>query len=43
MASWEPVDINPTDCDGMEEDKWDDNLMNEIKRKFEELRRFNAT
>ena len=29
MALWEPVDIDPTDRDEIEEedDKWDDNLM----------------
>ena len=45
MASWEPADIDQPDRDEIEEedDKWDDNLMNELKRKFEELRRFNAT
>ena len=44
MASWEPVDIDPTDRDEIEEeDKWDDNLMNELERKFEGLRQFNAT
>ena len=39
MASLEPVDpvdIDPIDRDGMEEedDKWDDNLMNELERRF---------
>ena len=45
MASWEPVDIDPTDRDEIEEedDKWDDNLMNELETRFEELKRFNAT
>ena len=45
MASWEPVDIDPTDRDEIEEedDKWDDNLTNELEKNFEELRRFNAT
>ena len=43
--SWEPVDIVPTDRDEIEEedDKWDDNLTNELEKNFEELRRFNAT
>ena len=43
--SWEPVDIDPTDRDEIEEEygKWDDNLMNELERKIEELRWFNAT
>ena len=45
MASWEPVDIDPTDRDeiGEEGDKWDDDLLNELERRFEELRRFKAT
>ena len=45
MASWESVDIDQADRDEIEEedDKWDDNLMNELERKFEELRQFNAT
>ena len=40
MASSKPSDIDPTDCDEIEEedDKWDDNSMNELERKFEELR-----
>ena len=44
MASWQPVDIDPTDRDEIEEedDKWDDNLMNELERKFEEPKRFSA-
>ena len=45
MVSWEPVDIDPTDRDEIEEedDKWDDNLMSELERKFEELRRFSQS
>ena len=36
MTSWEPVDIDQADRDEIEEedDKWDDNLMNELERKF---------
>ena len=32
MASWEPVDIDPTGRDeiGKEDDKWDDSKMNEL-------------
>ena len=45
MASWEPVD--PVDIDHYEiveeDDKWDDNLMNELEKKCEGLRRCNAT
>ena len=44
MASWEPVDIDPTGRDeiGKEDDKWDHSKMNELEGKLEELRRFNA-
>ena len=40
MASWEPVDI---DLDGMghEEYEWDDDVMNDLEKRFEELRQFN--
>ena len=40
MASWEPVDI---DCDGTgdEEYEWDGDLMNDLEKRFEELRQFN--
>ena len=39
----EPVDIDPIDHDeiGEEDDNWDDNLMNDSERRFEELRHFN--
>ena len=46
MASWElGVDIDPIDRDeiGEEDDKWNDNSMNKLERKFEELRRLNVT
>ena len=44
MASWEPVDIDPIDRDGMAEDddKWDDGKITEIEAKLEELRHFNT-
>ena len=40
MASWEPIDI---DCDEIadEDDKWDDGLMNDLQKRFEELKQFN--
>ena len=48
MSSWEPVDpvdIDPIDRDELEEedDKWYDNSMNKLERKFEELQQFSAT
>ena len=44
MASWEPVDIDPTDRDAMgeEDDKWDDDRISEMEEKLEELRQFNT-
>ena len=43
MASWEPVDIDPVDRDeiGEEDDKWDVDLMNDLEKRFEELKQFN--
>ena len=45
MASWEPVDIYPIDRDEIaeEDDKWDDDLMTDMEKRFEELRQFNKT
>ena len=45
MASWEPVDNDPTDRDGigMEDDKWDDGKINELEIKLKELRQISAT
>ena len=45
MASREPVDIDPIDCDemGEEDDEWDDNLMNKLEERFKKLKEFNAT
>ena len=43
MSSWEPVDIDKIDCDAIadEDDKWGNNLMNNIEERFEELRQYN--
>ena len=43
MALWEPEDIDPTDRDGLgyEDDKWDVDVVNDIQKRFEELRQFN--
>ena len=40
----EPVDIDPIGRDeiGEEDDKWDDDLMNDLERRFKELRHFNS-
>ena len=46
MASWEPVDIDPTDRDEIVEegdDKWHDNSMSELEIRLNKLRQFNAT
>ena len=42
MASWEPVDIDRDEiADG--DDKWDDDLMGYLERRFNQLRQFNFT
>ena len=41
MASWEPVDIDPTDHDGLEDDKWVDDFMKDLEIRFNKLREFN--
>ena len=28
MATWDPVNIDPTDRDGLEDDKWDVDVVN---------------
>ena len=40
MASWEPVDID-LDGTGDEEYEWNDDVMNDLEKRFEELRQFN--
>ena len=40
MVSWEPVDIN-LDGTGDEEYEWNDDVMNDSEKMFEELRQFN--
>ena len=40
MSSWEPVDIN-SDRIADEDVKWDDDVMNDLESRFEELRQFN--
>ena len=44
MASWEPEDIDSTGRDetGEENDKWDDDFMNDLERRFHKLKQFNA-
>ena len=41
MATWDPVDIDPTDHDGLEDDKWDVHAVNDLQKRFKELRQFN--
>ena len=41
MTSLEPVDIDPTDHDGLEDEKWDDNFMKDLEIRFNKLREFN--
>ena len=40
MASWEPVDVD-LDGTGDEEYEWDDDVMNDLEGRFEQLRQFN--
>ena len=37
MASWEPVDIDRDEI-ADEDAKWDDDAMNDLEKRFEELR-----
>ena len=43
MAPWKPVDIDPINRNkiGEDDDKWGDDLMNALERRFN--RQFNAT
>ena len=42
MDSFEPVDIDITDPDGLgEDDNWDEYVMNDLQNRYEELRQFN--
>ena len=43
MASWEPVDIDIADRDDIEDNSWDENAMNDLQKRYEELRQFNKT
>ena len=40
MASWEPLYID-RDGTGDEEYEWDDDVMNDLEKRFGELRQFN--
>ena len=41
MATWEPVDIDQTDRDDLEDDKWDDDFVKDLEIRFNKLREFN--
>ena len=41
MATWEAVDIDIADRDDIEDDGWDENAMNDLQKRYEELRQFN--
>ena len=43
MATWEPEGIDIADRDGLgeEDDNWDENAMNDLQKRYEELRQFN--
>ena len=42
MSSWEEVDINHDEI-ADEDVKWDDDVMNDLERRFEELRQYNRS
>ena len=41
MATWEPEGIDIADRDDIEDDSWDENAMNDLHKRYEELRQFN--
>ena len=43
MATWDPEGIDIADCDGLgeEDDNWDERSMNDLQKRYEELRQFN--
>ena len=41
MASWEPEGVDIADRDDIEDDSWDENAMNDLQKRYEELRQFN--
>ena len=41
MATWEPEGIDIADSDDIEDDSWDENAMNDLQKRYEELRQFN--
>ena len=43
MATWEPIDITHFDRDDIEDDKWDDDVVNDLEVRFYKLRGFDET
>ena len=43
MATWDPEDIDLTNRDGLgdEDDNWDEYVINDLQKRYEELRQFN--
>ena len=41
MATWEPEGIDIADRDEIEDDRWDEHAMNDLQKRYEELRQFN--
>ena len=41
MATWEAEGIDIADRDDIEDDSWDENAMNDLQKRYEELRQFN--
>ena len=40
MATWEPKGIDIADRDDIEDDSWDENAMNDLQKRYEELKQF---
>ena len=43
MASWEPEGIDIADRDDIEDDSWNEDVMNDLQKRYKELRQFNKT
>ena len=41
MATWEPEGIDIADRDDIEDDSWNEDVMNDLQKRYEELRQFN--
>ena len=42
MATWEPEGIDIADRDDIEDDSWNEDVMDDLQKRYEELRQFNV-